>query len=140
MARTKPRKLLELTFDPLYTSRGRCGDPCTYCGQVSDTMDHVPPLNQVAALSSADADYDGRFLKVPACHECNSILGTYPKLTIRERRDHVRKHLRKKYRRFLAIPNWDEDELAELSPSFAQEVRASVSFANHVRTRLRWMR
>ena len=41
MARTKPRKLLELTFDPLYTSRGRCGDPCTYCGQVSDTMDPV---------------------------------------------------------------------------------------------------
>lgn len=140
MSAKKQRKLREQLFDPLYNERGRYGDPCTYCGQVSDTLDHIPPLVIVEMKHSAGVEIDGPLIKVPACSECNSALGSSSKSTIRDRREQVRKHLRKKYRRFLAIPNWDEDELAELAPSFAQEVRSSVSFANHIRARLRWMR
>ena len=127
-------------FDPVYTTRGSRGDPCTYCGQVSDTLDHIPSLRVVEMAHSCDQECEGPFIKVPACNECNGHLGPVRVTAIAERRHIVREGLRKKYRKFLNIPNWDEDELKELSPDFAREVRASVNFANHVRARLAWGR
>ena len=135
-----PRKVLEARYDPIYREIGSRGDPCTYCGQISDTMDHVPPISMVEQASLAGADQDGPFIKVPACLECNSIIGSKRLLTIKARRKHVKDRLRVKYQHFLRIPNWDEDELVEVSPEFAKEIRASVKFGNHVRARLAWMR
>lgn len=127
-------------YDALYRETGRYGDPCSYCGQVADTLDHIPPLLRVEMLTAAGQECDGPYVKVPACIECNSALTSLNKMTLKERRAHVRGYLRKKYKKFLKIPNWDEDELAEVDPAFAKEIRASVNFANHVRARLAWMR
>ena len=135
----KRRDLLRI-YDPIYRETGRYGDPCTYCGQVSDTLDHIPPLVMVGAMASTGANLDAPFIKVPACHECNSILGAVNRMRIRDRRAHVKDALRKKYKKFLRIPNWDEDELEEVDPAFAREIRASVNFAKHVRARLKWHR
>lgn len=138
--RMTSRNVLINRYDPVYREIGARGDPCTYCGQVSDTMDHIPPIHMVEQASLAGSDQEGPFIKVPACHECNSIIGSKRLLTIKARRNHVKDKLRAKYKHFLRIPNWDEDELAEVSPEFAKEIRASVKFGNHVRARLAWMR
>lgn len=127
-------------YDPVYDKKGDYGDPCTYCGQVSDTLDHVPPLNMVYIKAEVGLECEGPFVKVPACSECNMLLGKVHKVSIKERRAHIKDAIKKKYKRFLKIPNWDEDELEDVDPAFARDIRASVHFANHVRARLRWMR
>lgn len=127
-------------YDASYMNRGIPGDPCAYCGQVSDTMDHIPPLSMVASMSATGQECQGPFIKVPACRECNTYLTTLIILTVKGRRKYIKDRLRKKYQHFLRIPNWDEEELEEMSPKFADEIRASVKFANAVRMRLAWMR
>ena len=130
----------EKIYDVHYRATGYRGDPCTYCGQVSDTLDHIPPLYIAHMLSEAGQQGDGPFIKVPSCRECNSALTSVRKYSVVDRRAYVRDFLRRKYRKFLKIPHWDDDELSELDPSFAREVAASVRMAEHVRARLRWMR
>ena len=49
------RRELLRCLDAMYEPRGQLGDPCTYCGVVSDTMDHIPPL--VVAQMTLDASW-----------------------------------------------------------------------------------
>jgi hypothetical protein len=102
-------------------------------------MDHVPALSVLSNLREAEIDVS-YLRKYPACRECNSILGACPILSIPERRDIVRERLRKKYRKLLQVPRWDEEELSELDPHFAQYVRASVAAAEIAKRRTRWIR
>lgn len=127
-------------YDCIYREVGARGDACTYCGQISDTYDHIPPICMAGRGASCGVEDAGPFIKVPACLECNSTLGSSGLLSIEKRRAYIKGRLRKKYKHFLRIPNWDEDELGELSPEFARDVRASVKFANAVRMRLAWRR
>lgn len=126
-------------LDAMYEPRGQIGDPCTYCGVVSDTMDHVPPL--VIAEMTREAELTlANLRKVPACRECNSTLSGARILTIKERREAIKEKIRKKYRKFLSMPQWDDDELEEVSPEMAKYIMASLAIANHTRARLRWMK
>ena len=134
------RKKVSAIYDALYRKTGSYGDPCTYCGQASDHMDHIPPLLSVYQMSATGAECEGPYVKVPACSECNNYLNAKPVISIKKRRSMAKDHIRKKYKHFLRIPNWDEDELEEMDPSFANEIRSSVKLANHVRARLAWMR
>lgn len=57
-------------------------------------------------------------------------------MTLRERREYIRQHLRRKYSSYLKMPKWDEDELAELSEKMAEEIRRSASFSEYVKKRV----
>jgi hypothetical protein len=135
--RERLRKQWESRYDHYYVERGRPGDPCTYCGQMASGYDHVPPLAYVAGLADVE---DGlrsiRPRKVPACAECNCILGAQLFMTQETRRRHVKEKLRKRYAKFVSMPKWDDDELAELSPDFAEEIRRASKFAEHIKRRL----
>jgi hypothetical protein len=120
----------------MYKAQGKTGDPCAYCGERSESMDHVPPLAYVRMLDSAGLTPAGLFL-APACRECNSILGTLLLQTVKERRAHVRKRIRAKYKSLLKTPFWSEQELAELDPSFADDIRSAMQAAYVVKRRLR---
>ena len=78
--------------------------------------------------------------KVPACRECNSTLSGARILTIKERREAIKEKIRKKYRKFLSMPQWDDEELEEVSPEMRKYIMASLAIANHTRARLRWMK
>jgi|APFre7841882654_1041346.scaffolds.fasta_scaffold65178_3 hypothetical protein len=125
----------ETIFDHLYMETGRIGDPCVYCGQPSDSHDHVPPLHYVMRVKQADADAI-RLRKHPACRECNSILGGAIILTLQERRKHVKAHLRKKYKSYLRMPFWDEDELSQMEPRFAEQIRRSARYSEFIKARI----
>jgi hypothetical protein len=79
------------------------------------------------------------FLKLPSCGECNSVLNDSPILSVSERRGKVRAHYKKKYRSALNMPKWDEDELAELDPCMADEIRQASKRAEWVKARITWM-
>lgn len=124
-------------FDASYTELGRIGDPCVYCGQPSDTYDHVPPLHYVERMSQTDVAY-ANLRKYPACRECNSSLSGNLLETLKERRQYTKAKLRKRYRSYLNMPNWDEEELADMGDTLADEIRRANDYAHFVRQRLAW--
>lgn len=129
------RKNRAKVFDHLYMEQGRMGDPCTYCGQPSDTYDHVPPLHLVERMSEREK-INNILKKFPACRECNSCLGGLILNTLKERRRRVKQYLRKKYYKFLKMPKWDEDELQELEPKMAEDIRRASRFAEFIKQRV----
>lgn len=140
MPQTTAYHLRLKVFDHRYHARGQIGDPCTYCGAPSDTMDHVPPLRVAEMMVEAEMDARVDFVTVPACRECNSTLAGRALLRIKERRAHVKVYLRRKYAKVLRMPLWDEDELAELSEFMAHRVRAASNLSASVKARLAWRR
>lgn len=126
-------------YDHLYDRRGELGDPCVYCGIPSSGWDHIPPIVHIARMHDAGAEIEAVPRKVPACGECNSLLGSVLLTTIQARRHELKRRLREKYRRIVSMPEWDEDELAELSTEDAREyIRAHLAAARYLKSRLGW--
>lgn len=135
---SKWRDTLEALYDHLYTTVGDRYGFCVYCGIPAESLDHVPPLSLTNMLNDrAKEKLD--FLKLPSCGECNSVLNDSPILSVSERRGKVRAHYKKKYRSALNMPKWDEDELAELDPCMADEIRQASKRAEWVKARITWM-
>lgn len=122
-------------FDCHYERQGELGDPCVYCGVESSGWDHVPPLHYAARLSQEDRA-EARLRKVPSCHECNTLLGGAVLTTLAARRSLVRERLQRKYAHLLSIPEWSDDELAQLTGRTREDVRAHLVFARHLKQRL----
>lgn len=116
-------------------------EPCAYCGLPADTVDHVIPRSLRYMLVDVGGWRDrwGRVTDtVPACHECNSLVGSMVFNTMREKRNYIHERMRVKYKSVLRTPNWDQDELDELSPIMREYVVASMELAHLIRERLRW--
>lgn len=128
------------TFDVLYRTVGRTiDDPCTYCGLPSALYDHVPPLRWCEAQDRDTLDVTD-LRRVPCCVECNTMLGGQVLPTLRQRRSYLLRRYRTRYAAYLRIPSWDADELAELSPTMADDIIRSARFAHGVKERMRWLR
>lgn len=135
-----PRQVRFRKFDAHYREIGDVGvDPCIYCGVISDSYDHIPPLVAIEKLSLIEIDGDD-LKKYPACRECNSWLGDRLITTLKERREEVRRRLKNKYRHFVQMPDWSEDELGELSTKLSDDVQRHVRFSRWVKARLSWTR
>jgi len=117
---------------------------CYYCGQISDTIDHVVPqstLLQLATLEDTEITYKvlrQRALKVPACRECNCLLSDSLQDTLAERKAFLKKKLRKRYARLLEIPQWEEGELDELGRNLNDYIRNSIKKKRLIRFRIAW--
>jgi hypothetical protein len=133
------RRAMERIYDHLFEQKGSLGDPCAYCGAAADTLDHVPPLHWVARMRQLDREVTGAML-IPACAECNAILGGKLFLTMPSRRAHIYERLKAKNHRILRMPEWDEDELAEISPKLARAFGAATETVHDLRARLFWLR
>lgn len=119
----KENRILDIRlFEHLYESHGRRGDSCVYCGVLADTMDHVPPISWCQSFDKKVLETHN-FFKVPCCNECNNFLNNMPLFSVRERLKEVRKRIKKKYKKVLSMPKWDEEELQELSKEFADHIR-----------------
>jgi|13_taG_2_1085334.scaffolds.fasta_scaffold07728_8 hypothetical protein len=124
-----------LVYDHLYDVRGdRYGD-CTYCGVPACVLDHIPPISWTA-LVKEEAKKELSFYKVPSCVECNSALGNLRLLSVIERVQYIKGWLKKKYKKPLRMPYWDEDELAELSSTMVAEIRKAAEQSAWVKSRV----
>ena len=95
---------------------------CFYCGDLADTKDHVEPH---ACGSPSAAKWLGRDT-VSACRECNSLLGSAYPTDIVRRMTYLADRIVAKYKLHILVPEWDDDEIAELGPELRQFVRGKV--------------
>lgn len=113
---------------------------CTYCGLPADTIDHTIPQTIVKAAGDAGVNLSSltriRYFTVHACRECNSTLGDRVFPTLEERRAFVKAHIRRKYRGELKMPNWTDEELADVGPIAQIDIRAALQRRDWVRDRL----
>lgn len=105
---------------------------CVYCGGPSDTRDHIIPtaLTGVARRSSV--------LTVPACRECNSMIGAALVFSLDGRREIAHLGIRKKYAKFLKCPNYSDDEISEFEGMLKQSVLSAMAGKRDTLNRLAW--
>jgi hypothetical protein len=120
-------------------------EPCYYCGLPATTVDHVIPVSMLADLSTLGDDeafeaLTSRFRKhlVPACRECNSILGNKYVDSLAKRREYVKKRLRTRYDRFLETPDWNDSELSQVSDMLQGYIVHSIAKRDLIRQRIAW--
>ena len=135
-AKQRRQQILEI-HGWAYTLKGQVGDPCTYCGECSDTMDHIPPVHYLARVRDLEAEVENCRM-VPACKDCNSTLGGLLILNVADRRKHVKTRIRDRFKKFLRMPEWDEDDLRGMSEALVREIAAYLVVKAQAERRLRW--
>lgn len=125
----------------LYWS-GAGPEPCYYCGDLANSIDHVLPsvyligLSPEALLALPKLAAD----TVPACVNCNSLLGASFQESLALRKQELKTRLRKRWARLLdATPEWTEDDLDGLAEGyFKDSIIAQLAYREHILERLRW--
>ena len=105
---------------------------CVYCGELADTMDHVPPRS-----ISERMDLEINHILVPSCKECNTALSNLFLLTLAERAEHIKSRYIKKYKKYNRSVKWDSDELSELDGSLKTYILGCQYEYNRIRDRLK---
>jgi hypothetical protein len=123
---------------PQLNSRLFMVDLCTYCGNVADQMDHVPPRSHRHAIVMAGLSSRYPFIVVPSCQECNALLKDHPIWVVSERKAFVKRALRRKHAALLRIPRWSRDDTEELEGRLKQYVENSLTSREILRERLDW--
>lgn len=123
------RKIAESIYNQLYKHLPHIPlTICYYCGQSADTEDHVPALSHARNFG---ADYFRKaeipFVLVPACRECNSLLGNRELFTLAERHFFIKEAIAKHYKEVLKTKDFTEDELDDMGEGLRSIVCASIA-------------
>jgi len=109
---------------------------CFYCGDLATSRDHVTPHSTTGLKNRAWSGID----YVMCCTECNSILGDNEPYSMVRRIDFLIEKFTKRHKLNKPRVQWDEDELADVSKSMAQSIRAHMRIWNKRQERLDHMR
>lgn len=116
-------------------------DLCEYCGEPAQARDHVVPRafrraldgsRELSALLSRMPD------TVPACHECNSIIGSDVFDSLAEKRAGIQERLAHRYRRLMRVAAWTDEELAEHEGRLRESLEAAEYKRRVLLIRLSW--
>jgi|SRR5215471_349074 len=110
---------------------------CVYCGLTADSIDHIPPRSARQEIIHQGLILQYPFIEVDACRECNSALGARSLWTLRERKEYIKKFLRKKYKRLLRTSSWSDSQLGRMSPMMQRYILDSIKNKEIVERRLR---
>jgi hypothetical protein len=122
-------------------------EPCHYCGMPAGSEDHLVSQTIAGQLGSLDYRLVQRLARrmngvvtVPACRECNSILGPGYDGSFALRKARLKRALRKRYAKLIAIPDalWTDDRLNELKGDLRAYVRAEMKKRDAVLARIAW--
>lgn len=105
---------------------------CVYCGQRGSTRDHLIPRG-ISGQSQRKS-----VLTVPACGECNSLIGAATLFSITERREFAQAKLRKKRAKVLRRVEYTRAELAEFGPGLRPAIIDGLIEKHHLARRLHW--
>ena len=108
---------------------------CIYCGEPADTLDHVPPKTRVYDYRSLNLIKEYYF-KVYCCKECNNLLSDTLQDCLFDRIEVLKAKLYRRYRRYLKIPEWEAEELAELGKTLKEEVLSAIRLRDAIEYRL----
>ena len=105
---------------------------CVYCGFPAGTKDHLLPR-------TVTGEARRQFVAVvPACGECNSLIGSFSQPNISERREWAHAALRRKKRATLNTKDFCEQELAEFGPGLREYVKNGMRDKQVLIARLAW--
>lgn len=111
-------------------------DHCAYCGDVKECLDHVPALTWVGSMGTDHFRSSGTpFLLVPACLECNALLGSVGLFDMDERKAFISGALRDRYRQVLSAPAWGV-EINSLEQPLRQAILDKQRLARFVNSRI----
>ncbi len=96
-------------------------DSCTYCGAYAEARDHVIPNSWIRDGRKYTGDWT-----VPACEECNGMLGCELIVSVPGRADFLYSKYRKKYKKLMLSPVWTAAEMNALGPNLQSFVRQSM--------------
>lgn len=96
--------------------------PCTYCGEVSEALDHVEPYSATGTYGKRHQRSWAKRHVVPSCAECNHLLSNLNFVSIAERAAYLAKKYKDRYKKILSLPSWGQEELAELRPNLRKIV------------------
>lgn len=118
-----------------YVFHNKESSVCVYCGELSQSIDHVPP-KAARSLITSKIDPGIEFIEVPACLECNSALTDRPLWDIYSRKKFIRKYLARRYKKFLRQKSWSDEELSELGPTLRRIVVNGMYIKNKILSRI----
>lgn len=110
------------------------GNLCFYCSGVAECIDHCPPLTLMMYYPTAPK------ILVKACNECNRILSARPLPTLISRLELLIKKYRKRYAKILTLPQWEHEEIAELSGSLKQYISDKQDSKKYAIAKLSYMK
>jgi hypothetical protein len=87
------------------------GDFCVYCGDVSTTVEHYPPVSVT--------NYG---FKLPCCVECNTLAVDENPRDFEKRVHGIKSKIRRKNWKWLQMPEWSHEELDDLSVKLRRDV------------------
>lgn len=112
---------------------------CFYCGDMAQSEDHVFPLVALITLFDVgEKPLKDKLLVVPACKDCNVVLGSHVFPTIDQRKEYIKQRLRKRFSRVLSMPTWREEELQALGHTLRSAVLKGVALQRKTKERLAW--
>ena len=103
---------------------------CMYCGERADNVEHVFPKTYFGEQTQ----------KVWACSECNGLAGAKIFDSILEKRSYIQERLRWRYRGFLEMPDWCQEEMDELGPSMLTEIKKGMRIKRWIVKRLNYQK
>jgi len=103
---------------------------CIYCGGPGWTKDHLLPVGFTGEGNRRHV------LTVPACGECNSLIGASYAPSITERREIAKAGIRRKYKRRLIAHEYTKEEVAEFGPGLRPTILRAQSDKRAVIERL----
>ena len=110
---------------------------CIYCGELSQSLDHIPPLNIFKFCTLVELRERGILLLiVPACKECNSLLLDKEILSLQERKKYIRLKLVERNIDLLNMPKWTLEELQHLSIEMLDYIKNQVLIKDLIFSRI----
>jgi hypothetical protein len=105
---------------------------CIYCGMPGRTRDHLLPVTSTGRAAR-------RFVAtVPACGQCNSIIGDRGSANITVRRRLAHDGIRRRHAANLATRDWSPEELAEFGPGLLPHILEAMDRKLETLSRLAW--
>jgi 5-methylcytosine-specific restriction endonuclease McrA len=113
---------------------------CFYCGRPATEREHTVPRAILTAMKDIGIGeiVRGKKLIVPACRECNSLLGSTYQQDLAKRKRFLKARLREKYKSLLARREWTEEELEEISPNLRSQIKSDLERKRALEARLSW--
>lgn len=113
-------------------------DPCFYCGIVANSIDHVPPQSARERLTELNLMDKYPYIEVPACRECNSALGARGIWLLPKRKEYIKRYLRRKYKKYLRMSDWSDEEIKELGFALQSHVLNGIMIKEQTKKRISW--
>ena len=107
---------------------------CFYCGKPAEEIDHVIPKKHLKNIKIDKR----RILLIQSCSECNRLLHDSYQNSLEERKQELKNRLKRKYKKFLEMPNWTQEEINELGPVLKQNILIAQEYKKITNERLKW--